>query len=186
MCRYATSGPYKPHFACFKCRKAFKQPSIEDYLAVRGRGYVYEQLQLLWSNTKALERRENELGHRLVDLQEECNGATRKCPECGEPMIDMGLDFKPPKQSDTKAWQILQGMYRVGHAFHTCGCNGPGWIPKSTAEYHEYLRTQRAGYLAQLGQIQRSSEFTADTKMKAADYWGSRVQAIDKELAAVT
>jgi hypothetical protein len=25
MCRYAFSGPYKEHFACFHCRKAFKQ-----------------------------------------------------------------------------------------------------------------------------------------------------------------
>src|SRR5262245_43514190 len=26
MCRYAQHGPYKRHFACFRCRKAFKRP----------------------------------------------------------------------------------------------------------------------------------------------------------------
>ncbi len=186
MCRYAMSGPYKRHYVCFVCRKAFKQPPIEDYLAVRGRGYVYKQLRHLWSNTRVLELRENELGHRLADLEEEYRNATHNCPECGEQMIDMGLDFKAPKQSDVKAWRTLQGMYRVGHAFHTCGCNGPGWIPKSTADYHKYLETQRIRYMEQLGHVQHSSEFSADAKKEAADYWASRIQAIDRELAAVT
>jgi hypothetical protein len=28
MCRYAV--PYKRHFACFQCRKAFKRPAVSD------------------------------------------------------------------------------------------------------------------------------------------------------------
>ena len=186
MCRYACSGPYKRHYVCFACRKAFKQPPIADFLAVRGRGYVYEQLCHLWSNTEFLERRENELGHRLAELEEEYRDATHKCPECGEPMIDMGLDFKAPKQNDAKAWRTLQCLYRVGHAFHTCGCDGPGWIPKSTADYCDYLETKKTSYLEQLAQVQSSNKYTADAKKEAVDYWASRIQAIDRELAAIT
>lgn len=181
MCRYGSSGPYKTHYACFSCRKAFKQAPIEDYLDSRGRGYVYKQLQHLWLNKKALQIRENELGHRLSELQEEYRNAIRKCPECGGQMIDMGLDFKPPKQSDAKAWNILQGMYRVGHAFHTCGCNGPGWIPKSTGDYRKYLASNKQHYEEQLEQIRRSSELSTEGKKEAAEYWASRIEAIDHE-----
>lgn len=31
MCRYAFSGPYKDHFACFACRKCFKRAPLADW-----------------------------------------------------------------------------------------------------------------------------------------------------------
>ncbi|WP_127539321.1 hypothetical protein [Paenibacillus illinoisensis] len=40
MCRYAMSGPYKDTYACFDCRKSFKQTSRHD-LAPE----VYERLE---------------------------------------------------------------------------------------------------------------------------------------------
>ena len=101
-------------------------------------------------------------------------------------MVDMGLDLKAPKQPDIKAWRTLQGMYRVGHVFHTCGCDGPGWIPKSTADYHTYLEKQRSNYIKQLGYVQASTKLTADAKNEAGEYWATRIEAIDRELAAVT
>src|SRR5918994_424939 len=103
MCRYAMYGPYKSHFACFDCRKAFKQPPIDEWLAVRGRGSVYEKLSRLWSDKARLQQRETELGVRLANLEAEYKSSHR-CPECKQPMVDMGLDFKPPRQSDEKAW----------------------------------------------------------------------------------
>jgi hypothetical protein len=185
MCRYGMSGPYKRHYACFSCRKAFKQPPIEDYLDSRGRGYVYKQLQHLWANKEILQLREKELGHRLSDLEEEYRNATHKCPECGGQMIDMGLDFKPPKQSDAKAWKTLEGMYHVGHAFHTCGCSGPGWIPKSTSDYRNYLTSRRKHYEEQLEQVQMSSELSPEEKKEAGEYWTNRIEAIDHEQMSV-
>jgi hypothetical protein len=139
MCRYAMYGPYKNHFACFVCHKAFKQMPITDWFKVRDRGYIYKELRQLWSKKGDLERREQELGFCLADLEAEYRDAIRKCPECGEPMIDMGLDFKSPRQNDDKAWRILHGLYRAGHSFHTCGCDGPGFIPKSLGDYRQYL-----------------------------------------------
>lgn len=181
MCRYAMHGPYKRHYACFLCRKAFKQPPIEDYLDSRGRGYVYQQLRQLWASKKMLKLREQELGYRLSDLEEEYRNATRKCPECSSEMIDMGLDFKPPKQSDAKAWKTLQGMFRVGHAFHTCGCDGPGWIPKSTSDYRNYLDSTKKDYEEQLKRVQGSSTLSSEGKKEAAEFWASRIEAIDRE-----
>lgn len=181
MCRYAMSGPYKSHFACFSCRKAFKQPPIEDYLDSLGRGYVYKQLRLLWANKTLLQLREAELGHRLEDLEEEYRNATHRCPECSGQMVDMGLDFKPPKQSDSKAWKTLQGMYRVGHAFQTCGCDGPGWIPKSTSDYRRYLASTKRHYEEQLKQVQMATNVSSEEKKEAVEYWASRIKAIGRE-----
>lgn len=181
MCRYGMSGPYKRHYACFVCRKAFKQAPIEDYLESRGRGYVYKQLQQLWASQKALQRREHELGHRLSDLEEEYRNATHKCPECGVEMIDMGLDFKPPPQSDVKAWKTLHGMYRVGHTFHTCGCIGPGWIPNSTSDYRSYLASTKKHYEEQLERAQEASTLSPERKREAAEFWTRRIAAINQE-----
>jgi hypothetical protein len=111
------------------CRKAFKQPPIGDYFAARGeRRNAYAELAEVWStgDKSELQRRESELGRKLEELEQEFRVAIRKCPDCGEPMIDMGLDFKAPCQSDAKAWRILNGMFTMGHALHTCGCDGPG------------------------------------------------------------
>lgn len=181
MCRYAMSGPYKSHFACFTCRKAFKQPPIEDHLDSHGLGYVYKQLQTLRYNTKALQRCEKQLGHCLTDLENEFQSVTHRCSECGDPMIDMGLDFKPPKQSDAKAWKRLQGMYRVGHAFQTCGCNGPGWIPQSTSDYRSYLVSMKKQYEEQVKQIQKNHNLSPEAKQAAAEYWTVRISAIETE-----
>jgi hypothetical protein len=183
MCRYAFSGPYKQHYACFSCRKAFKQPPISDWLAVRGRGYIYDELILLWSYKRGLERREEELGVRLSALQDEYGSATRTCPECQSPMIDMGLDFKPPRQTDEKAWRLLHGMYRAGHEFHTCGCMGPGFIPQSTADYRQYLQSRQRGFSKQLEFAQKSVQLCAERKKETCDYWADRIARIDAELA---
>ena len=185
MCRYGISGPYKCHYVCFACRKAFKQPPIEDYLDSRGLGYVFRQLRFLWANESVLRLRETELGHRLADLEQEYRDATHKCPECRGEMIDMGLDFKPPRQSDAKAWNTLHGMYRVGHAFHTCGCYGPGWIPTSTSDYRHYLESMRKHYEQQLQQVRSSSTLSGDERQAESEYWTSRLDAIDREPTSI-
>jgi hypothetical protein len=188
MCRYAMYGPYKSHYACFACRKAFKQPPIGDYFAAAGQNRnSYAELAELWSvgSRDDFERRQQQLGMRLAELEAEYGAAIRKCPDCSQPMIDMGLDFKSPRRSDTRAWRTLQGMYRTGHAFHTCGCNGPGWIPKSSADYKRYLDSHRSDYVKQLSHVEIQEQLTPDRKREAAEYWANRIEAIDMELRAL-
>lgn len=182
MCRYAFSGPYKHHFVCFDCRKAFKQPAIEDYLTMRGWGEVYRQLVEAWNDRYALAEREKELGARLADLQTQFSVAERKCPECGKLMVDLGLDLKPPRKTDVRAWKKLQGMFTVGHEWRTCGCNGPGWIPKSTADYRHYLTSTLRAYQKNLKFAQQRTNTTTEEKRDAVDYWGSRIDLIQAEL----
>ncbi|OPH56910.1 hypothetical protein BC351_26195 [Paenibacillus ferrarius] len=45
MCRYAMYGPYKDIYACFKCRKVFKQTSARelDIIKIQNRHYKCPQ-----------------------------------------------------------------------------------------------------------------------------------------------
>ena len=185
MCRYAMHGPYKSHYACFDCRKAFKQAPMRDWLALHGLEYAYDELSRIWAHKPSLQRREVELGVRYGELMVKYQDAAHRCPECREPMIDMGLDFKPPKQQDKKAWRILQGMYRVGHAFQTCGCNGPGWVPKSQSDYKHYLEERRASYSAQLSRVQLDEDCSTQDKNEAGNHWSELIVQVEAELRSI-
>lgn len=182
MCRYAMYGPYKRHFACFACRKAFKQPAIEDWVASRDQAWVYRELR---RRIRGRSEREAEFGVRLDEIETEYQEALRHCPECREPMVDLGLDFKPPPQADEKAWRILQGVYRVGHVFHTCGCHGPGFIPAVAHDYREYLNGHRRDYVERLERVQQETDLSAAARAEASAYWQERIARIDQELQAL-
>ena len=42
---------------------------------------------------------------------------SRPCPDCGKPLIGLGLTFKPPKQTDRRAWRKLEAATRAGNRF---------------------------------------------------------------------
>ncbi|WP_312846713.1 hypothetical protein [Chryseobacterium oranimense] len=69
-----------------------------------------------------------------------------KCPQCGELMANMGLDFKSPAKNDDKKWQHIKSLYRVGITFHSCGCSGPGYIPEDKENLISYLEKIRSDY----------------------------------------
>ncbi len=46
------------------------------------------------------------------------------CPNCGKPMLNMGIGFKPPKQSDLKEWRIAESQASEGHRFWYV----PSWL----------------------------------------------------------
>lgn len=106
MCRYAFNQ-YKDHYACFTCRKMFRQPHSGD-LARPGHVAAGEQ--------------------RVV-----------KCPQCGEAMRSMGLDFKAPPQDDVKQWKKVEILFQHGFTFHSCGCCGPGLRPAELRDVQEFL-----------------------------------------------
>ena len=57
---------YKPHYACFNCRKTFKR-------------------------------------RLFYDIRKGVQNDIAKCPQCGKPMTDMGLDFASPSKNDKKS-----------------------------------------------------------------------------------
>ena len=103
MCRYGNYGPYKSHFACFDCRKAFKRTAP-------------------------------------VHLKE---SSIAPCPDCGQPMANMGLDFATPKRSAVEHWEVVAFLFRRGFKYHSCGCSGPGFRPSRWNEVPEFLESHK-------------------------------------------
>lgn len=183
MCRYAMTT-YKPHYACFECRKTFKRRLFSDIQD----GYNKEV-------------KEN----------------PAKCPECGNIMADMGLDFKSPKKKDITAWNHIALLYQVDITFHSCGCTGPGYIPNDSDALIEHLSKVKTTYLKhqhfwsrRTNDPESQSEIAKDehhngnflysipktfrkgTKNKpvyesrnAQMYWGDKVTEIEKKIKAI-
>jgi hypothetical protein len=109
MCRYAMV-PYKEHYACFKCRKAYKKPPLSD-----------------------LPQQPKEGEERIV-----------LCPQCREPMHNLGHDFKAPAQDNVKQWKKAERLFELGITFHSCGCCGPGLRPATLRDIEPFLEEQRS------------------------------------------
>lgn len=43
----------------------------------------------------------------------------RKCPECAEPMTDMGAFFEPPRKLNVKRWNVMNVLADNGYRFNT-------------------------------------------------------------------
>ena len=46
------------------------------------------------------------------------NGRVYKCPDCGQPVHFMGLDFKAPRKADKKAWRDVEAFVLAGHVYY--------------------------------------------------------------------
>jgi hypothetical protein len=114
MCRYAWHN-YRDHFACFDCRKALKVWQWED-----------------------CDKSEWKIKKRLHHVPREV-----VCPDCGRPMVDMGLDFKAPPKDDREAWQILAALSQHGFTFHGCGCSVGFTPPRTLRELPGWLERHR-------------------------------------------
>ena len=105
---------YKPHFACFECRKTFKRRLAID---IEG----------------------------TTDFTIDA-----KCPHCKSLMADMGLDFESPRKNDLKSWKHIKDLFTVGVTFHSCGCNGPGYIPRTNEKLIKYLEEKKVEFVKHL------------------------------------
>ncbi|RYY88009.1 MAG: hypothetical protein EOO15_10285 [Chitinophagaceae bacterium] len=132
MCRYAAIA-YKPHYACFDCRKTFKR-------------------RLMWDIQRGADDK-----------------AEARCPQCGALMANMGKDFEAPKMSDQKAWRHIAELYKVGIAFHSCGCTGPGYIPSDADALRRYFEEQLADVETQL-RFWRAREEPETSRLKQSEY----------------
>lgn len=176
MCRYAMTI-YKPHYACFECRKTFK---------------------------------------RLLPIDIE--GTTdftidAKCPQCGNLMADMGLDFESPRKNDLKSWKHIKDLFKVGITFHSCGCGGWAYIPATNEKMLEYLECKKAEYIRHLRfwlkrqepTIQKEIDLEERKKMvefgiipqnlkskkgevnnsDAINYWNEKIKDIDNKIQSI-
>ena len=69
------------------------------------------------------------------------------CPECREPMHNMGWDFKPPRKHDKNQWKKAILLYTKGVRWQSpvCGCQGPGHNFCTPREAKEYQPTSPGG-----------------------------------------
>jgi DNA-directed RNA polymerase subunit RPC12/RpoP len=162
MCRYGMYT-YKPHYACFDCRKAFKRRLLADITPTRTASVAD-----VWFKNNLSKQAQQ------TSAQEP---TTAKCPECGSLMANMGLDFKAPPKDNQAAWQHLRRLYTVGIAFHSCGCGGPGLVPATTEALVTHLEQQLGGYVQHLRYwLTRSQpvtrvEFEADRQQNWGHNW---------------
>lgn len=181
MCRYG-EHVYKPHFACFDCRKVFKKAPVEDFLKQRNMLHVYQRLWSVHFREKLRTEVEKEVGTTFEALQEMYQEQIATCPQCGGQMANMGRDFKAPKQTNVKAWKIIKGMYTTGYSFHTCGCSGPGYVPESPADYRAYLDARLLEYQESLNKARENADLSEDEKRDAVAYWGERIDRVNEAL----
>ena len=136
-----------------------------------------------------------------------------KCPQCGELMANMGLDFESPKKENIKEWNHIKNLYSVGITFHSCGCIGPGYIPKDNERLIAFFEERFNDYNKQLvfwrnrieptteKEIQRDnskhwesiSKVPFDQRSKkgaisneeAKNYWLGRINDVEQKLKTI-
>ena len=142
MCRYAFHT-YKPHFACFQCRKMFRLAAQEDLpLPSRPDNDNFSDYgrRRVWSQQKAT---------RLA-----------KCPQCSQQMHNMGLNFKAPKNNDLKQWHKVELLHRNGGSWHDCGCGGSGPNAKTLQDAERLVaawqRNRFPGAIQSRSELQRT------------------------------
>lgn len=151
----------------------------------------------------------------MWDIQRDTNEKVdAKCPQCGSIMASMGLDFASPKKDNIKQWMHIKSLFDVGITFHSCGCSGPGYIPKSKEKLKEYFEEMLKNYQYNLTfwrqriepknekEIQREnsknwgfiSEIPYELRPKkgaieneeAKNYWIKRIKEVEKKLSDIT
>lgn len=180
MCRYAEKT-YKSHYACFQCRKVFKQPDAYDILKRIRKEKIYHEpdgksirkVGALFTKAQC---------DQLDGLISEIESRIIKCPECSSTMADLGKDFKAPPKTAVKEWKIIESLFKIGKSFHSCGCDGIGYIPQNPKDYEIYLKAALHSYQESLASYQnRSIEECAD-KMEAVNYWSDKITNIKDEM----
>lgn len=182
MCRYAFKK-YKIHFVCFDCRKTFKKPPNEDLAKRNGDWDVYQKAY--WNLNIGQKNKFRKENIELVkSLDEKYHNRKEKCPDCGGVMRDMGLDFKAPKKDKIKEWKIIEGLVRIGRVFHSCGCNGIGYIPKKKKDYINYLVCQRNYYQDRL--TNRDAKLHKENTKDYINRFSQMISLIDLELIKIS
>lgn len=52
-------------------------------------------------------------------FSKELSDVPRKCPECAQPMTDMGAFFEPPRKLSVKRWDVMKILAERGYRFNT-------------------------------------------------------------------
>ncbi|MFY0673140.1 MAG: hypothetical protein JXQ87_07030 [Bacteroidia bacterium] len=146
---------------------------IKDLIEQNGEWSFYEKA-FLQSNRQKKESYRIEHKLKVEQFENKYFNKTYYCPECRAEMFDLGMDIRVPKLGKSKEWKILKDMYKIGHAFQTCGCDGPGFIPKNRVDYKDYLINKKETY-------EQVLEYKSQRQPNHSEriYWKEKIKKIE-------
>ncbi len=110
---------------------------------------VYKNHFACFACRKGFKRRQvHDWPDHLKPAEDELERAV--CPECKQSMVNMGTDFKPPKQSDIEHWAVVEFLFKKGFAYHRGCCDGPGFRPKRRRDLALFLKSNTCKYEGQI------------------------------------
>ncbi len=62
------------------------------------------------------------------------------CPNCDRGMIPMGHDFQAPRRQNKAQWRKVRLLAEAGIKFYSCGCDGPGYRPRTLSEAKQQVK----------------------------------------------
>ena len=60
-----------------------------------------------------------------------------RCPQCQSSLTHMGRDFQAPRKRNASGWVAVAAVIAQGKNYDSCGCNGPGPRPRTSAEVRQ-------------------------------------------------
>ena len=75
------------------------------------------------------------------------------CPQCANPMVEMGSYFEPPKQSSKRLWELLEALARTGFRFDTVDSRDKVFGAAHSGERIPSSRTVMLRIRALLGEV---------------------------------
>ena len=108
-------------YACFFCRKVFKQPDLKE-----ASGHFVTAIQAHASKRKI----------REINQERFC------CPECGKPMEIMGRNFRAPRKENKREWKKVELLVQKGFRFFSSGWEERGSYPKTLGELASFLQKE--------------------------------------------
>ncbi len=107
------------------------------------------------------------------------------CPQCNELMANVGLDCEVPKKKEIKKWKVLENLFEMGITYHSCGCGGPGYIPKELDEFKSYLIKMKNTYLKHYKDCLNEKVLDEEQRIertKKLTHWNLKIKEIENVL----
>jgi hypothetical protein len=76
-------------------------------------------------------------------------------------MVNAGFDVAIPRRRDKRGWRTLEATLRAGITFHSCGCSGPGYRPRTWSEVRERRTAASRLGLSEFDALQQHDPWTA-------------------------
>ena len=92
------------------------------------------------------------------------DAAARKCPQCAQPMIDMGSYFEPPRMANKKRWAVMKVLADYGYKFRSEGSKV--WIESRLLQ----SKNPRVVDVVERIEAERASRLESDSKYRLKNF----------------